>query len=71
MGLKESLPLRTIAFYLTGDIGLVGVIVLGKSGKTHSSKAFKWYVAESIDFKVFRGCVLIIFSLAYVRFLFK
>lgn len=52
-GLKRILAFKNYSLLFDRDIGLVGVIVLGKSGKTtHSSEALKGHVAGGSDFKV-------------------
>ena len=55
-GLRRILAFKNYTLVFDRDIGLVGVIVLGKSGKTaYSSKAFKGNVAGGSGFKDVQG----------------
>jgi hypothetical protein len=55
-GLRRILAFKNYSLLFDRDTGLVGVIVLGKSGKTtHSSKALKGHVAGGSEFKDVQG----------------
>jgi len=55
-GLKRILAFKNYSLLFDRDKGLVGVIVLGESGKTtHSSKALKEHVAGDSEFKAVQG----------------
>ena len=55
-GLKRILAFKNYSLLFDRDIGVVGVIVVGKSGKTtHSSKALKGHVPGGSEFKAVQG----------------
>jgi len=55
-GLKRILAFKNYSLLFDRDIGVVGVIVLGKSGKTtYASEVSKKRIAGSSDFKAVQG----------------